>query len=209
MTFDFPAAMAASIALALCACATPSTPNAPEAAMTEISAPESVTVTETRDGGVNAEAMAPDMADSAMAIAPHETLLYGAMTKYELTRFVEAVRSLKLESALESDTPMTLFAPNNQAFEFAALSSDAEIEALLKGHIVPGSVDVAALMAAVTENGAPLKLTTLAGTELTVYVIDETVKIAGPSGTLATITQADAEQSNGMLHQINSVFKLK
>ena len=208
MTFDFPAAMAVSIALALCACATPSTPNAPEATMTEIAAPESVTVTETREA-VNAEAMAPEMADSAKALAPHETLLYGAMTKYELTRFVEAIRSLKLESALESDTPMTLFAPNNQAFEFAALSSDAEIEALLKGHIVPGSLDVAALMAAVTKNGAPLKLTTLAGTGLTVYVIDETVKIAGPSGTLATITQADAEQSNGMLHQINSVFKLK
>ncbi|WP_371396748.1 fasciclin domain-containing protein [Fretibacter rubidus] len=216
MIHELRVAIAASTALALCACATPLKTTEFDAVMPEIPAPVVETVTDMIDDanveGPTQEAIMPDVpeaTDTPAIIAPNETLLYGAMTKYELTRFVEAVRALKLESAFESETPMTLFAPNNQAFEYAALSTEADIANTLKGHIVPGALDVAALKAAATANGAPLKLTSLAGTELTVYVMDETVKIAGPSGTLATITQADSTQSNGILHQINSVLKLK
>lgn len=216
MIHELRVAIAASTALALCACATPLKTTESDVAMTET--PASMVETSTdmiEDANVEGPtqdtimADVPEAIDTPPIIAPNETLLYGAMTKYELTRFVEAVRALKLENTFESETPMTLFAPNNQAFEYAALSTKADIANTLKGHIVPGALDVAALMAAATANAEPLKLTSLAGTELTVYVMGKTVKIAGPSGTLATITQADSTQSNGILHQINSVLKLK
>ena len=146
---------------------------------------------------------------SAPTIPANETLLYGAMTKFELMKFVEVVSAANLQSALEGPGPLTVFAPNDQAFEFARLDATADIPMILKGHIVKGAMDAAALKAAVAENGAPVKMTSLSGQELTVYVMGDAVKIAGPNGTLATVTQADMMQSNGVMHQISGVLKPK
>ena len=145
---------------------------------------------------------------SVTTIPANENLLYGAMTKFELMKFVEVVSAANLQSALEGPGPLTVFAPNDQAFEFARLDRhDADIPMILKGHIVKGAMDAAALKAAVAENGAPVKMTSLSGQKLTVYVMGDAVKIAGPNGTLATVTQADMMQSNGVMHQISGVLK--
>ena len=42
-------------------------------------------------------------------VKPNETLLYGAMTKYELMTFVKAIQNANLQTALESNDPMTIF----------------------------------------------------------------------------------------------------
>ena len=201
------AALTAAAAIALCACATPQK-TMPKAEI-GIEAPKAVS---TSDPVTTPEVMTapePVMEQKIDTPAASETLLYGAMTKFELMKFVETVRAANLESALEGPGPLTVFAPNNQAFEFARLGADADIPALLKGHIVKGAMDAAALKAAVAENGAPVTLMSLSGQELTVYVIRDAVKIAGPNGTLATVTQADMMQSNGVMHHISGVLKPK
>lgn len=199
MSHDFRAAIAAFAAMALCACATTNNQNE----------------TETEDLAVSIIAPVVQSASSSAAPAvvnessntlANETLLYGAMTKYELMSFVEAVGNANLQSALEADGPITVFAPNSQAFEYARLGANADLGSILKGHIVSGAMDVAALQAAVADNGGPMTLMSAAGTELTVYIMDGTVKISGPTGNLATVTQGDMIQSNGVMHQINSVL---
>lgn len=159
---------------------------------------------------VVAETVMSETAKAPMPAAPKtastETLLYGAMTKWELQTFVEVVQSADLSAALEANGPMTVFAPNNDAFAFAKIGADADVPAILKGHIVPGALDAKALMAAVADKGGPVELTSLSGAKLTVYVMDDKVKVAGPGGTLATVTQADMLQSNGVMHQISSVL---
>lgn len=201
MTHFSRAALAAATAIALCACATAKKTMPGTGIMSE--KPAAVETSETMT------ASASVMEPKAETPAATETLLYGAMTKFELMTFVETVRAANLESALEASGPLTVFAPNDQAFEFARLGADANIPAILKGHIVKGAMDAAALKAAVAENGAPVKMMSLAGTELTVYVMGDSVKVAGPSGTLATVTQADMIQSNGVMHQISGVLKPK
>ncbi len=201
MTHFSRAALAAATAIALCACATAKKTMPETGIMSE--KPATVETSETMT------ASASVMEPKAETPAATETLLYGAMTKFELMTFVETVRAANLESALEASGPLTVFAPNDQAFEFARLGADANIPAILKGHIVKGAMDAAALKAAVAENGAPVKMMSLAGTELTVYVMGDSVKVAGPSGTLATVTQADMMQSNGVMHQISGVLKPK
>lgn len=201
MTYFSRAALTAATAIALCACATAKKTMPEIGIMSEI--PATVETSETMT------ASASVMEPKAETPAPTETLLYGAMTKFELMTFVETVRAANLESALEASGPLTVFAPNDQAFEFARLGADADIPAILKGHIVKGAMDAAALKAAVAENGAPVKMMSRAGTELTVYVMGDSVKVAGPSGTLATVTQADMMQSNGVMHQISGVLKPK
>ncbi len=148
-------------------------------------------------------AMTDDMSIATEEAAPKlENLYYVAQTKWEMMRFVEAVNNAELATALEADGAMTIFAPTSDAFAQAGdVSATAE---LLKGHIVSGKFTAQDLMAraAKGENNLP----TLAGTDLTLYVMGESVKIADPGGRLYTVVTADNEASNGVLHQINGVL---
>lgn len=198
MTHFSRAALFAAATVALCACVTTQKIIPKTDIMGE--APSPISTSETAE---------TPMAEITTSQPSTETLLYGAMTKFELMKFVETVRAANLEGALEGPGQLTVFAPNDQAFEFARLGADADIPAILKGHIVKGAMDAAALKAAVTENGAPVKLMSLSGQELTIYVMSGQVKVAGPNGTLATVTQADMMQSNGVMHHISGVLKPK
>ena len=199
------AAMAASAALILSACASVKTA---DTSMSDTAKAEAEKMIDTIPSPepVVAEEMASETMPAATETASTETLLYGAMTKWELQTFVEVVQSADLSAALEASGPMTVFAPNNDAFGFAKIGAGADVPAILKGHIVPGALDAKALMAAVADKGGPVELTSLSGAKLTVYVMDDKVKVAGPGGTLATVTQADMLQSNGVMHQISSVL---
>lgn len=137
----------------------------------------------------------------------NETILYGAMTKYELMIFVEAVTNTQMQGTLEADTPMTVFAPNNLAFEYANIDPQMNMKTLIEGHMVAGHLDIASLKEAVKTNSGPVRLKTAAGTELTVYIMGDKIKVAGPYGRLATLTASEMTHSNGILHQINDVFK--
>lgn len=202
-------------ALALAACATSSQTDGkmvdknPNATTVEVLAPEPVIET------AKAPANAPDaMTDvtgkkleaadmTAQDTAPElENLYYVAQTKWEMMRFIEAVNAAELATALEADGAMTIFAPTSDAF--AQAGETAATADLLKGHIVSGKMMAKDLMARAAKGET--KLTTLAGSQLTVYVMGETVKIADPSGRLYTVVTADNEASNGVLHQINGVL---
>ena len=208
MIFDLRTAMAVTTALALSACATTMKNSETNDVLNIKAVPVVNTQAEMSDLDTP-PAPTKELAvqDQPESVEQNETLIYGAMTKYELTQFVEAVGTAKLRGVLETETPMTVFAPINQAFDFAQLGADDDVAAFLKGHIISGALDLAALKAAVQENDIPVKIESVAGTELTVYVIDDKVKIAGPNGMLARITQADMIQSNGVLHQVSSVLK--
>ena len=211
MSLTFRAALAAASLFVLGACTTLSTPplNPQLPATSKTAASADLTAAELREALTpeTAAVTAPEAAETT-APAANETLLYGAQTKWELMSFVEAVSGAGLQSALEGAAPITVFAPNNQAFEYAQLSASEDISALLKSHMIAGALDLDALIARAGETGRAA-LTTAAGTELTLYVRDDVVKIAGPNGVLATVTQGDMIQSNGIMHQINSVLAAK
>jgi uncharacterized surface protein with fasciclin (FAS1) repeats len=139
------------------------------------------------------------MEEKTPAAAP--TLLYAAQTKWEMMAFVEALQKADLQSALEGSAPLTVFAPMTTAFEQAGKAVSAE---QLKGHIVAGALSAADLTARAAKGESTL--TTITGEELSIYISGERVKIAGPSGRLYTVTQADIAAENGMLHMINGVF---
>ena len=210
MSLTFRAALAAASLFVLSGCATHGTPpftpdpsaRADTTAATELT-PEAIRDALTSE---TAEVAAPE--PSTASPAANEPLLYGAQTKWELQSFVEAVRGASLQTALEGAAPMTVFAPNNQAFEFAQLSGSEDIGALLQSHMIEGALDLEALKARAGEAGSAT-LTTAAGTELSLYVRGDVVKIAGPNGVLATVTQGDMIQSNGVMHQISSVLEAK
>jgi len=120
-----------------------------------------------------------------------------------LSTLVAAVKAGDLVGVLQGDGPFTVFAPTNEAF--AALP-EGTLESLLKPenkdqlisiltyHVVAGAVkstDLTDGMTAPTVNGA----------KITVTINDAGVMIND-----ATVTAADIEASNGVVHVINKVI---
>ncbi len=114
---------------------------------------------------------------------------------------VTAVEAAGLVETLSGEGPFTVFAPTDEAF--AALP-EGTVEGLLEDtdaltsiltyHVVPGAVmsgDLSDGMTAATVNGADVTISVDMGT---VMVND------------ATVTAADIEASNGVIHVIDTVI---
>jgi uncharacterized surface protein with fasciclin (FAS1) repeats len=134
---------------------------------------------------------APAAADDIVDIAA------GAGT---FTTLVAAVEAAGLAETLKGDGPFTVFAPTDEAFAAlpegtveALLQDIPTLTAILTYHVVPGKVmstDLSDGMTAATVNGQ----------EVTIGVGDS-VTVNG-----ATVTQADIEASNGVIHVIDAVI---
>jgi uncharacterized surface protein with fasciclin (FAS1) repeats len=135
-------------------------------------------------------AAAQDIVDTAAAAGDFSTL-------------VAAVEAAGLVDTLKGEGPFTVFAPTDAAF--AALP-DGTVESLLEEenrdqlvailtyHVVPGAVmssDIA---------GQTLSVETVNGQEVAIDATDG-VTVDG-----ATVTQADIEASNGVIHVIDQVI---
>merc|ERR1719498_1512407 len=113
-----------------------------------------------------------------------------------------ALTKANLVDTLSGDGPFTVFAPTDTAFEAALaalkitqeeLLARADLADILKFHVASGKV-----MSTDLSNGQKVK--TLQGAELTVTIDGATVKIGD-----ATVTKADLDCSNGVIHVIDKV----
>ena len=132
---------------------------------------------------------AKDIVDTAVGAGQFETL-------------VAAVKAAGLVDTLKGDGPFTVFAPTDAAF--AALPEGTvenllkpenkdQLIAILTYHVIPGKVmssDIA---------GKTASVATVQGSELSIDATDG-VKVDN-----ATVTAADIETSNGVIHVIDTV----
>ena len=146
--------------------------------------------------------------DFSYAASDHtdETLLYGAMTKFELMSFVEIINAGDQQAVLEQNEVVTVFAPKNSAFEYAGRPKQADIAGFLRDHMIADRFDLQTLKTAISKNGGPVTLQTLSGQSMTVYFMDGKIKISGANGVLSTVTLSDMTHSNGVMHQISHVI---
>jgi uncharacterized surface protein with fasciclin (FAS1) repeats len=120
-----------------------------------------------------------------------------------LSTLVAAVKAGDLVDVLKSDGPFTVFAPTNEAFaklpagtveNLLKPENKAQLIAVLTYHVVPGKV-----MSSDLKNGQKAK--TVQGSEITVTLMDGKAMIDN-----ATVTAADIEASNGVVHVIDTVI---
>lgn len=132
---------------------------------------------------------AQNIVETAMASADHSTL-------------VAAVKAAGLVETLSGAGPFTVFAPTNAAFNALPAGtldnllkpeSKADLTGILTYHVVPGKI-----MSSQLSDGQKVK--TVNGAELTVNIKDGKVMIDG-----ATVTAADLECFNGVIHVIDAV----
>jgi uncharacterized surface protein with fasciclin (FAS1) repeats len=120
----------------------------------------------------------------------------------QLSQLVTALQAAGLTDALAQAGPLTVFAPNNEAFAqldqsdlTALLSNPQELGSILQYHVVEGEYLSSDLSDGQT-------LTTLSGDDLTVSIDGGDVTVDG-----AQVVRPDIEAGNGVIHIINGVIQ--
>ncbi|CAM4445930.1 fasciclin domain-containing protein [Deinococcus marmoris] len=140
-------------------------------------------------------------AQGTTAAAPTQTIAEIVSTNPDFSTLLAAVKAAGLVETLSGAGPFTVFAPSNAAFakipaaDLNALINDPEkLKSILLYHVVVGkatAADVIELNTAKTVNGAAVNLKVNGGK---VMVND------------ATVTQADVQATNGVIHVIDTVL---
>lgn len=140
-----------------------------------------------------------------------KNIVENAVNSKDHTTLVAAVKAAGLVDTLSSKGPFTVFAPTNAAFgklpagtvdTLVKPESKATLTKILTYHVVPGKLNAADL-----KDGQKLK--TVEGEELTVKASGGKVMIVDAKGGSSTVTIADVNQSNGVIHVIDTVLMPK
>ena len=145
-----------------------------------------------------------------------KNIVENAVNSADHTTLVAAVKAAGLVDTLASEGPFTVFAPVNSAF--AALPAGT-VDTLLKpenkdmltkvltAHVVAGkwsAADIAA-KARASKDGF-YHFNAVSGDALSAQVKGNNVYILDENGNASRVTIADVNQSNGVIHVVNSVL---
>ena len=145
------------------------------------------------------------------AMYPSKNIIENALNSKDHTTLVAAVKAAGLVETLSGKGPFTVFAPTNEAFEklpagtvdtLVKPENKATLTKILTYHVVAGKLSAADLT-----DGKMLK--TVEGEELTVKTSGGKVTLIDAKGNSSTVTIADVNQSNGVIHVIDAVLMPK
>ena len=131
------------------------------------------------------------------------------------TTLVAAVKAADLVATLSGDGPFTVFAPVNKAFEILPEGTVAtllkpenkkQLQTILTYHVVAGKVSAADLIKMIKDNDGKVDIETVNGGTISAWMKDRKVYISDENGGKAVVTIADVNQSNGVIHVIDSVL---
>lgn len=153
------------------------------------------------------------------ASAPNDrdgtTIVDAAVATPELSTLTTAVKAAGLARTLSSDGPFTVFAPVNGAFAKLPGSTvetllmprnRAALANVLTYHVIPRRLSSRALLSLVRAHRGRARLHTVQGEALTVSRgFGGALVLTDAKGGRSLITAADLDQSNGVVHLIDSV----
>ena len=149
---------------------------------------------------------------------PSKTIVENAVNSKEHTTLVAAVKAAGLVDTLSGKGPFTVFAPTDAAFKklpagtvetLVKPENKQKLTGILTYHVVAGKMNAADLAKAIKDGGGKATLKTVAGGELTATMAGDKVVITDAKGGKSTVTIADVNQSNGVIHVIDRVLMPK
>ena len=175
---------------------------------------------------VKTEAAAPPMMaaeqSSVMvggaAMYPTKNIVENAVNSADHTTLVAAVKAAGLVETLSSPGPFTVFAPTNAAFgklpagtveTLVKPENKATLTKILTYHVVAGKMGAADILAAIDAGGGKATLTTVQGETLTATKTAAGVQLTDAKGGKSMVTIADVNQSNGVIHVVDTVLMPK
>ena len=128
-------------------------------------------------------------------------------------KFMAAAKAAGLDQTLAGPGPYTVFVPDDAAFESApagtfATTPDnrAQLTGVLTNLILPGTVMADDIGTAIDAGKGKAVLATMGGGTLTATKDGDKIVVADASGHKATVTQADDQFSNGVVHHVDAVL---
>jgi len=149
------------------------------------------------------------------AMDPKKNIVENASQANNLTTLVAAVKAADLVETLSGPGPFTVFAPTNDAFDklpkgtvetLLKPENKAKLADVLTYHVIPGKVTAADLMKTIRGNRGKAKVKTVAGVTFWAMMNGKNVVLTDEKGNSSTIIAADINQSNGVVHVIDSVL---
>ncbi|MGB8817366.1 MAG: fasciclin domain-containing protein [Rhizobiaceae bacterium] len=144
-----------------------------------------------------------------------KNIVENAVNSKDHTTLVAAVKAAGLVETLQGKGPFTVFAPVNAAFDaLPAGTVDTllkpenkdQLTKILTCHVIGAKAMSDAVMKMVKDDGGMHKAKTVGGCELTLALNGDKVTVTDETGGIATVTIADVEQSNGVIHVIDKVL---
>ncbi|MCW1427814.1 fasciclin domain-containing protein [Novosphingobium sp. JCM 18896] len=144
-----------------------------------------------------------------------KNIIENAVNSKDHTTLVAAVKAAGLVGTLSGTGPFTVFAPVNAAFaklpagavaNLLKPENKAQLTGVLTYHVVPGKLSAADLRQRVIAGRGRAMLRTAQGENLTVTQAGRRLVITDVRGGRAMISIADVNQSNGVIHVVDSVL---
>lgn len=129
------------------------------------------------------------------------------------SRFVAAAKAAGLDQTLAGPGPYTVLVPSDAAFGAAPAGTfdtkpenRAQLTGVLTNLILPGTVLVADIDKAIDSGKGKAVLATMGGGTVTATKEGGKTILTDAAGHKATITQADEQFSNGVVHHVDAVL---
>ncbi|MFD2522296.1 fasciclin domain-containing protein [Emticicia soli] len=149
---------------------------------------------------------------------PSKNIVENAVNSKDHTTLVAAVKAAGLVETLQSAGPFTVFAPTNKAFDklpagtvetLVKPENKSTLTKILTYHVVSGKWNASDLMAKIKEGNGKAMLKTVEGGTLTAWMKGKNVWLTDEKGGMAKVTISDVNQSNGVIHVIDTVLMPK
>lgn len=152
------------------------------------------------------------------AMYPNKNIIENAVNSKDHTTLVAAVKAAGLVETLQGKGPFTVFAPTNAAFDklpkgtvetLLKPENKTMLQGVLTYHVVAGKWSAADVAAAIKKGKGKAEVATVQGGKLWFMMDGKDVWIQDEKGGKAKITIADVNQSNGVIHVIDTVLMHK
>ncbi|OIQ24042.1 MAG: beta-Ig-H3/fasciclin [Lacinutrix sp. MedPE-SW] len=148
------------------------------------------------------------------AMYPSKNIVENAVNSKDHTTLVAAVKAAELVDVLQSEGPFTVFAPTNDAFAklpegtvetLVKPENKEKLQAILKYHVVAGDFKAKDIMKMIKKMNGKAEIKTVAGGTLTAWMKGKDLYITDENGNASKVTIANVNQSNGVIHVVDTV----
>ncbi|WP_370303455.1 fasciclin domain-containing protein [Pseudooceanicola sp.] len=149
------------------------------------------------------------------AMYADKNIVENAVNSADHTTLVAAVKAAGLVETLSGEGPFTVFAPTNAAFDMlqkgtveSLLQPDNKdaLTKVLTCHVVAAEAMADAIKTMIDDDGGSHPVPTVGGCTLQATYDGDTIMLEDERGRTATVTIANVDQSNGVIHVIDTVL---
>ncbi len=156
-----------------------------------------------------------EMNSANMAEMEANSIAAKAMGNSDLSTLVSALQAADMAQTLKGEGEYTVFAPTNEAFSKVSKATmdnlmkpenKTQLQKVLQYHVLQGKMNSGDVVAKIKAANNKLDVTTMNGETLTLSEKGGKVMIKDAKGNMATVTSADMDASNGVVHVVDKVL---